>query len=445
MSSKASAATAVTGILDHQRFPHIVDAIVESSDLATQLVFRATSRKFLQKVDDGLFEHVLVALRPFPPCYGAVLDATFSALQPHAPFARLPFLPWDRDTSPPTPPGDVPTEADLAGFDPTDPDSYQFPPVSVHTDARRAQLARVRVLDYHPFRGSLAAKIGPLITNVEVIRKRRPLPSAVHAPTTVDYLNITSPSCHRSGHIPWARFGAPSYSTRYVLHVSFDPSHPDLGEGLIYVDLCDVTDLVVVFTPQLIAPMPGMEIGPRAHDGMPRLGLLSGIMKSIAHTQWDVRSGTRVEFVGLERVPPGYLNLPAELTGDALFHAVNKEFYAMAEEWIANVRGANDVYREELELRILGSHSYPVKYTTLEQWHATAPLAEQSPCPMLPGVDEDARDANEWADGSRLMDTGPVVDGAHFDDDGGEFDFLPHDPWAGVVSEQAERWMDEHI
>ncbi len=426
------AESAAGAALDHRRFPHLVDSIVAAADLHTQLAFRATSRKFLDKVDDLLFSHVLFALRHFPPSYGAVLDTAVTVLQPTPPFARLPFLPWDQDDSPPTPEELVPPVGDVPGFDPTDPDSYPYAPLSERTYSRRAQLARVRVLDYHPFRGKQAVKVGQLLTGVEVIRRRRPLPCAVHAPKAVDYLNLTLPVYHRSGHVPWALFAAPTRAHRYVLHMSFDPSHPFLGEALVYVDLRDVRDLSIVFTPQHIAPLDGVTIGRAAYENVPRLGMLSGIFKSIAHSVYDERTTSTIEFVGLERIPPGYLRLDEGLEGEALVHAFKKEWDEVATAWIDSVRGANDVYRAELRRRAAA----PIQFTTLTEWLARAPEVEQDACPMLPGVNEDARDFNEWADGSRLMN----MDFDHDD----QADFLPHEPWSGQVSQHAMRWMQEH-
>lgn len=433
---RASPPTAPSA-LDHRNFPHIVDAIVQYADLPSKLAFRATSRKFLRKVDDELFRHVTVALRPISPTAGVIFDGLFEILQPNPPHARLPFLPWDQDECP-TPPEDIPTAADLAAFDPTDPDSYPFPLSSERTASRRRQLERVRVVDYHPFRGRWALRLGDALTRVEVNRKRRPLPSAVRAPVAVDNLNITSPAHHRSGYIPWARFGSPSGAKRYILHISFDPSHPNLGESLMYIELRDVHDLVIVFSPQSIAPRAGAPTAPPPFDPMPRLGMLGGIFKSIAHTMWDVRPSSRIEFVGLERIPPGYLGQDRGLWGDALVDVVSKEFLRMADDWIEDLKGVNSQYRQELKRRV---HKNPVKYTRFEDWIAVTPAVEQRPCPMLPGVDEDAMDENEWADGSGLVDIGGPFD----DEDMGEdVDLLPHEPWGGAASDEALLWMDAH-
>lgn len=424
--------SAPASVLDHERFPHLVDAIVAFADLPTQLALRATSPKFLAKVDDLLFTHVLFALRHFPPSYGAVVDTAVSVLQPTPPFARLPFLPWDQDNSPPTPEELVPPVDGVAGFDPTDPDSYPYAPLSERTASRRAQLARVRVLDYHPFRGTQAVKMGKMLTGVEVIRRRRPLPCAVMAPRAVDFLNLTLPAYHRSGHVPWALFAAPTGAHRYVLQVSFDPSHPFLGEALVYVDLRDVRELSIVFTPQRIAPMDGATIGRATYDDVPRLGMLSGLFKSIAHAVWDERAESSIELVGVERIPPGFLGLAEALEGDALVHAFKQEWDEVVSAWIDGVRGANGAYRTELRRRA----SAPIQYTTLADWRARAADVEQEICPTLPGVDEDARDFHEWSDGSRLMN----MDWDHDD----QADFLPHEPWSGTVSERAMQWMEQH-
>ncbi|CAK9781735.1 hypothetical protein CC85DRAFT_281510 [Cutaneotrichosporon oleaginosum] len=426
-----TAQSSPTTTLSHDLFPHLVDAILTFADLPTQLAFRATSHKFLAKVDDVLFSHVLFALRHFPPSYGAGIDTAVTVLQPVPPYARLPFLPWDLDESPPTPDDLVPPVGDIPGFDPTDPDSYPYAPLSERTTSRRAQLARVRVLDYHPFRGTQAVKVGQLLTGLAVLRRRRPLPCATHAPCAVDYLNLTLPIYHRSGNVPWALFTAPPGARRYVLQVSFDPSHPFLGEALVYMDLRDVQELCIVFTPQHVAPKDGVTIGRPAYDDVPALGMLSGFLKSIAHAMWDIRDTFDIELVGLERIPPGFLGLEEGLEGDALVYAFRKKWDEVASVWIDNVRGANSAYRDELRRRA----SCPVKLTTLTDWHTRASSVEQTICPMLPGVNEDARDFNEWADGSRLVSAdGPDE----------EADFLPREPWSGHVSQRAIDWMKAH-
>lgn len=424
-ADKANALMQPCVTLDHSRFPHLVDMVVKQCDLPTMLALRATSHKFLDMVDDYLFGHVLFALRHFPPATGAVLDTAVTVLQPFPPYARLPFLPWDQDGT-----------HGVNGFDATDPDSYPYPPRSFRKSSRYAQLARVRILDYHPIRGKQAVKIGELLTSVQVIRRRRPLSSAIRSSTAVDYVNLTSPSCHRSGHVPWAVFAASFRTPRCVLHVSFDPSHPYLSESLIYADLREVKELVVVFSPQRIAPQPGMTIGPSVYENTPRLGMLLGLLRSVGYTMWELREDSSVHLVGIESMWPGYLGVDDdELEGEALVERVRKDWIAATIQWAMNLKGIpfDSKFRQELERRAEAS----TQFTTMEEWRATAPAVEQEVCPRLPGVDEDARDLKEWADGSGLVNT----NWEHHDDNA---DFLPHCPWSDVVSQEALQWIEEH-
>ncbi|KAL1412316.1 hypothetical protein Q8F55_000060 [Vanrija albida] len=73
--------------IDHTAYPHILDAVLAHSDLATLLAFRATSRGLLSRVNATLLAHA--ALRPWP---GDGSDA-FVLTTPTAPARRLPFVP----------------------------------------------------------------------------------------------------------------------------------------------------------------------------------------------------------------------------------------------------------------------------------------------------------------------------------------------------------------
>jgi hypothetical protein len=356
-------------------------------------------------------------------------DRTFTAVQPFPPFARLPLIPWDQDTRPSTPMQSLPDYKDLEGIDETDPHTY-YRPESTRTAFRRSQLARIRVLDYNPFFSQLCSrKFRETALRIDVLRRRRPLHSDHRASTVVDFLNLTSPRCLRTGQVPWACFSAPSGTRRYILHLTFDPSHPELGQGLVYADLVAVRKLVVVFTPQLIAPRPGRTIGPE-HEDLPRLGLLDSIMRSVAHTMWAVRPGTTVELVGLERVPATFLNLDPALTGKELLAAVAAAMRDWADEWVESVEGADDKFRQELDARSRA----PIKLTTMEEWRTSVSDVVLAPCPALPGVDEDKRDQEEWAN-EEGMDSGSHLH-AEWNERRGAFDYFPHAPWQNRVEQQ---------
>lgn len=282
--------------IDHQSFPDIMD-LIESSSYAMQLGLRSTNREWRDRIDAKLFEHVLV--RPPDARTAEDIDISVELCLPIDPFHRLPFLPWELD------------DVDSA------PSDEEW---TVGDESRARQLGITKVVDYYGSAGK-TYELGEEMTNLELIRRSKPLSTWLRAPTTVDYIS------------PIEEGFMTGLSTlpdvpRCIIHINFATAHIDEHTFFHLNFSTAVRDVTIVFTPEDDSHPPP--------DPGRRNSIVLDVLSNLVS---PLRRGARLAFVGVERVHPSLLDLPASCHGVA---AVIKTRHAVI-KWLHNHDDSSDM------------------------------------------------------------------------------------------------------
>lgn len=297
--------------LDHWAYPHLLDRVIALASWSTKMHLRRLSRSVRDRIDASLYYHIVLTSPPIHPKYdGNRPPPGLSSIEVFAPGCRpLPPVRWEAHH-----------------------------PLWARMDAMR-KLSYVRVVDWglnmaHPRLVHFAAdvqraelelsaqtqSIHPLIgllTNVEVVRYADGRLAQLPARTHVVFSNFTSSGTavdRSAAPSHWMHWGLgivflPSGVERLVLHVRYDPKHPNLDGSMWELEQVlnyPLRELVII-------PRPAKDIArnlpPANHlREEPVLGFLDQLLR------WAtvlVGRGAKVTIVGLDSMPAENLRLGA--------------------------------------------------------------------------------------------------------------------------------------
>ncbi|KLT43982.1 hypothetical protein CC85DRAFT_36274 [Cutaneotrichosporon oleaginosum] len=278
-------------MLDAAAFPHIIDRIIELSDIPALVQLRTASRYLRSRVDARLFDHILLQWDK----EGTELTIT----SPHPPFAHLPIR-----LSPPSL-GDRLRRLKLAlGADP-EPTAGGAYVLAAHLPSL-TPLEMTRTIDVHdhsfPIPGwpHFTPEQLPPLPKLERTRATFPLLS----PRTVIYLNIRAPPGERTlrGTALRNRVSACS-AVDIVVHLFFDAMWDGHGMDLLKVE--HARHVTLVLHPAKEGTAPPME----------NAGSL------VCPT--SIEGEIRFTLVGLETVPPSMLGLPPAIASGGAMDVQN--------------------------------------------------------------------------------------------------------------------------
>jgi hypothetical protein len=292
-------------VLDHTSFPHILELITDYAvqDVPTALAMRCADRNLRDTVDARLFSHVAVIEKA-----GKCMELR-SIIPPHH---HLPCKPSFEDHE----------EAD------TDED----------VKSRTRMLKYIRRADYFPQHTSHWVYSPPSEFGngedeppfkLEYIRRVQSSSSGYrqHAgvsfigSTSIDFADITG---GRLPIHPFADVHSNEGTERHIIHINYDPAHPNLYQCLFHGRVApSVRELVYVFNPY---PDSKPYDGVKDHIS-PHLGMLYGMLTSMMPV---LGRGGKVTFVGVDEIPHVHLDHPSTLSTPELITAVK----AHVSEWI---------------------------------------------------------------------------------------------------------------
>ncbi|BEJ11228.1 hypothetical protein CspHIS471_0106500 [Cutaneotrichosporon sp. HIS471] len=240
--------------LNHNAYPHLVDAIFEASDHRALLALRSASRVFRDRADSILFNHVSVHVAD-DTVYLRVPSVSFSAPT----LINLPSLPF-------------PTLASKRA-----------------QSALAAQLTHTRTLDLH---APLPVEYWAWIRQYQTVRRSQLSDGTVlPSHTYVEYLDLSSTPRGLAGE--WM-LDIPAGLRRSVIHLSWLRSSCSAVRRMVQMQPCIPRHVDVV-----ILLEPYGEVGDKAVN----------VLKEAMRVARRVASKCAVSIVGLERLSPTELGL----------------------------------------------------------------------------------------------------------------------------------------
>jgi hypothetical protein len=226
---------------DHHAYPQLIDAILAYSPPQSLLAFRGTDRHYRARVDDMLFEHVIVRPASTTAGKGKGRDdapglAGLELLCACSPYTRLPLLPYD--------PQDELDRWVLCGSPGARPSTS---PVSeIREDCREDLAARIHVVDLYG-RPEVPFPFNRSFMDLEILR--RPAGWSAHdqiaaAPVVVDFIDLAqcAPGLECDLHID------PGEARRHIMHLAFPSTGHIAYRTLTYTQPNQLRDLVFVFS-----------------------------------------------------------------------------------------------------------------------------------------------------------------------------------------------------
>jgi len=287
-------------VFDHHSYPELIDAILSYAPREALLVFRGTDRHYRGRIDDMLFEHVIVCPSEGTEATakGKGKDTTetkpglpgFDLLSSRPPYRRLPLLPYD-----PT------DELDRWVLDGGRGEPPVGSPVSVQREDCREDIARrIRVVDLYG-RPRVPFPFNQSFKDLDILR--RPAIWTNHdliayAPTVVDYINLAklAPGTTETK----LHIDPGNDVSRHVIHIALSPKCA--YTEVTFEEPTERRDLVLVFT------MPAAEAAKTAVEANGTVAGLSA--KDVFWRLTDLArstllAGGQVTYVGVESLDLG--------------------------------------------------------------------------------------------------------------------------------------------
>lgn len=363
-------------VLDYDMLPHIVDQVMSYLDVPTAITARATCRRYRDRVDQQLFEHILVHI-------DSGVKGEVDLLSPYQPFHRLPCLPYDRDPPPPYDhnEGEVVVDAEDERKELEEYEATLFTP---RGRSRQRQLALTRVFDWRTTTYASANTLIRLKKDLQAVNTFRGCgPLEFYLPQyfmSVDLGISWADARPADGDRVDVEVDVPMGTKRHHLHIIYDNSLAALGHVLTEVVSYHgpVQELVVVMEPSsrimendsavdCADAMPPVRVHDQTRDDGSALGW---IVKHLPHEL--CKGGGRAVFVGLERVVPSLLNLPSYLKGVPVVDAVRRWIDDTVQEYVQR-RVQLDLEPEDYSPWGQKEQRSRLSFMTLEEWTASHP------------------------------------------------------------------------
>lgn len=310
--SFSGALRAGPSVIDHQRFPHIIDAIIDVAEPAALFKLRATSKVCLERVDKHLFNHIVVT------------GSTRCMLA--TPFGPLPGIPWEDEKA-------TKTERDLW----------------------RKRLSYTRVFDCHTTLDIAITDrdLASAVSNLQIIRRFGPSTKGLPAPTVVDFAFLTPQegshshadrSISRPCECPSAfTEDVPEGTRTSVVNVFYDPDRPPLHSFLQLGHCSPNTKSVIIYTARP-DPQSGKSISASSPsclpDTMPPLYMLFHLIEELAIRD-DLNQHA---LVGIDDIQRESLRLPPHIADEDVHRLILDQIQAEASTYLPQsvVKGIPD-------------------------------------------------------------------------------------------------------